>query len=347
MNLGNCRGIMVYCEIDECRIVDNSLELLGQANELIQKMGSCTEVTAVLIGNNIGALAASAAAHGADKILLVDDARFDTYRPDLYADVLAAAAEKYAPEILLIGASLAGEEIGPTVAMKLHTGMAAHCVELKIRDDGQFVQVVPAFGGKVLGEILCPNHRPQMASMKAGMASIKHFEGKVAEVEYFNPDVKGFGDRLKVVELIPDARKHISLDSAELVVTGGFGIGTQEGWNKLEYLASLLDGVPTCTRPALDAGWTDREETMVGTSGVAIKPKVYLGFGVSGAAHHTCGIKGAGLIMSINRDAAAPIFEVSDFKVVADWEAIVDALIARLEVGTAGCNDTAALPSAR
>ncbi len=340
MNLENCMGIMVYCEIDECRVVDNSLELLGQANELIRKTGSHAEVTAVLIGNNIGTSAASAAAHGADRIILIDDSRFETYRPDLYADALAAAAERYAPEILLVGASLAGEEIGPTVAMKLHTGMAAHCVEFKIREDGQFVQVVPAFGGKVLGEILCPDHRPQMASMKAGLASIKFFEGKTAKIESFNPDVKGFGDRLQVVELIPETRKLISLDSAELVVTGGLGIGTQEGWNKLEYLARLLNGIPTCTRPALDAGWTDKEETMVGTSGVAIKPKVYLGFGVSGAAHHTCGIKGAGLIISINKDAAAPIFEVSDFKVVADWEAIVDALIARLEAARAGCADT-------
>ncbi|MFH2116254.1 MAG: FAD-binding protein, partial [Spirochaetota bacterium] len=265
MNHENRGGILVYCEIAECRIVDNSLELLGQANELIQKMGSHAEVTAVLIGKNIAALAASAATHGADKVVLIDDGRFETYRPDLYADALAAAAERYLPEILLVGASLAGEEIGPTVAMKLNTGMAAHCVELKIRDDGQFVQVVPAFGGKVLGEILCPDHRPQMASMKAGLATKRFFEGKAAKVESFNPDVKGFGDRLQFVELIPETRKLISLDGAELLVTGGFGIGTQEGWYKLEYLTQLLNGVSTCTRPALDAGWTDRKETMVGT----------------------------------------------------------------------------------
>ncbi|TFG85281.1 MAG: electron transfer flavoprotein subunit alpha/FixB family protein [Spirochaetales bacterium] len=339
MDLENCRGIMVYCEIDVCGIIDNSLELIGHANTLKEKMEHYPEVTAVIIGSDVGSLITVAARHGADRVIMMDNPRYRVYRPDLYSDALAAAAEKYRPEILLVGASLSGEEIGPTVAMKLHTGMAAHCVELKIRDDGQFVQVVPAFGGKVLGDILCPGFRPQMASMKAGMVSKRIFEGKVAEIESFDPDVRGFGDRLQVIETIPETRKRVSLSNAELVVTGGFGIGTQEGWDKLEHMAELLHGVSTCTRPALDAGWTDKEETMVGTSGVAIKPKVYLGFGVSGAAHHTCGIKGAGLIISVNRDANAPIFEVSDFKVVSDWEAIVNAITARLEATSAVCPD--------
>jgi len=239
-------------------------------------------------------------------------------------------ADEYKPEIVLVGVIHKGEEIGPMAAKILDTGMAAHCFELDIREDGEFLQVVPAFGRKVLGDILCPNHRPQMASMKAGLVDKIVFEGKKAEVEEFNPEVSGYGDKIEVLEVVEDTTEKVYLSNAELIVAGGFGIGDQAGWDKLEKLAKILNGATGCTRPALDEGWTEREETMVGTSGVAIKPKVYLGFGISGAAHHTCGIKGAGTIISVNRHDNAPIFEVSDYKVVSDWEKVVDVLIEKL-----------------
>ncbi|SHJ47747.1 electron transfer flavoprotein alpha subunit [Dethiosulfatibacter aminovorans DSM 17477] len=324
------KGIHVYCETKGDRVIDNSLELLGEAAMLKEKMGQDTVVTAVIIGDDVEKHVETLARHGADKVVVVEDEKYSVYRPDYYAEALAKVADEYKPEIVLVGATHKGEEIGPTAAKILDTGMAAHCVELNIREDGEFLQVVPAFGGKVLGDILCPKHRPQMASMKAGLADKVIFEGKEAEVERFNPEVTGYGDKIEVIEVIEDTTERVSLSNAELIVAGGFGIGTQEGWDKLEKLAKLLHGATGCTRPALDEGWTEREETMVGTSGVAIKPKVYIGFGISGAAHHTCGIKGAGTIISVNRDKDAPIFDVSDYKVVSDWEKIVDALIEKL-----------------
>jgi electron transfer flavoprotein alpha subunit len=327
LDISAYKGIHVFCEISKGNIIENSLELLGEATVLKSKIAHTPEVTAVVIGYALDQYTDLLAEHGADRIVLIDDKKYQDYRPDFYAEALAQTAKKYLPEILLVGATLKGEEIGPTTAMMLHTGMAAHCVELNIREDGQFVQVVPAFGGKVLGDILCPNFRPQMASMKAGLSSKVTFKGKEAVVESFSPDVKGFGDKIEIVEVIEETKEKITLGGAELVITGGFGIGTQEGWYKLEQLATKLGGVTGCTRPALDEGWTEHDETMIGTSGVAIKPKVYLGFGISGAAHHTCGIKTAGTIISVNKDPNAPIFDVSDYKVVGDWEKIVEALI--------------------
>ena len=324
------KGIHVYCETRGDRVVDNSLELLGEATVLKEKMDHQPEVTAIIIGDNVERHVETLARYGADKVILVEDEKYSIYRPDYYAEALAKVSEEYKPEIVLVGATSRGEEIGPTAAKILDTGMAAHCVELDIREDGEFLQVVPAFGGKVLGDILCPNHRPQMASMKAGLADKRVFEGKEASVERFNPEVTGYGNKIEVLEVKEDDTEKVSLGNAELIVAGGFGIGNQEGWDKLEKLAELLNGATGCTRPALDEGWTDKDETMVGTSGVAIKPKIYLGFGISGAAHHTCGIKGAGTIISVNRDENAPIFDVSDYKIISDWEKVVDSLIEKL-----------------
>ena len=330
MDISLYKGIHVYCETRGDKVIDNSLELLGQATVLKAKMDHNPEVTAVIIGKDVKKHSRTLASYGADKVIVVEGEEFSIYRPDYYAEALAKVSEEYKPEIVLIGATSRGEEIGPTAAKILDTGMAAHCVDLDIMEDGEFLQVVPAFGGKVLGDILCPNHRPQMASMKAGLVDKRIFEGKEAPVETFKPQVTGYGDRIEVLEVLEDNREKASLGNADLIVAGGFGIGNQDGWDKLEKLAEILNGATGCTRPALDEGWTDKEETMVGTSGVAIKPKLYLGFGISGAAHHTCGIKGAGTIISVNRDENAPIFDVSDYKVVSDWEKVVDALIEKL-----------------
>jgi electron transfer flavoprotein alpha subunit len=310
-------------------IVENALELLGEAVRLKQAVQGDAVVTAVLIGHQLSAYTDDAARYGADRIILAEDARLAVYRPDYYTDVLTEIARTYAPDILLLGATAIGEELGPSAAARLKTGMAAHCVGLSFKE-GAFVQVVPAFGGKVLGDILCPEKRPQMASMKSGIvAKIEPQEIK-AEIEHFQADIQGFGDRMRIQSIQEHQAETAQIGNASVIVAGGFGIGSQEGWDKLEKLAVRLGGVTGCTRPALDEGWTDREHTMIGTSGVAVGPKVYLGFGISGAAHHTCGIKSADVVISVNRDAAAPIFEVSDYSVVADWETIVDALLKAL-----------------
>ncbi len=325
------KGIMVYAEVTGDKINDNSLELIGEATRLAKDLGGSTEVSAVLMGKDIKNFAQELINYGANKVIVVDDEKLVHYRVDLYAEAFKNIIDKYKPEIVLVGATHQGEELGSTVAVKVNTGIAAHCVGLRINDEKQFVQVVPAFGGKVLGDILCPNHRPQMASVKAGLMEKLPYEERKGTIEEFTCDLKGFGNKIKVksVEVIQKTVR--SLNEADVIVGGGFGIGNEEDWGKLEEVATLLNGVTGCTRPAFDQGWGEGEHTMIGTSGVAVRPKVYVATGISGAAHHTCGIKDAGLIISINKDKNAPIFDVSDFKVVADWKKIMVALKEKLE----------------
>lgn len=330
MEIKEYKNILVFAEISDNKVCDNSLELIGEANRLKAIHNNDSFVIAAVLGDNVKQYAPTLFGYGADKVVAFEDVRLKTYRSDIYGEALAGIVRKYQPEIVLVGATMLGSELAPTVAAKLKSGLAAHCTALKILDNGQFTQVVPAFGGKVLGDIYIPNHRPQIASIKAGITKKLDFCEKEGILEDFKCELNGF-DRMKVVKVEKDAETKKSLNDADCLVVGGFGIGSKEEWSKLEELAALLKGANGCTRPVLDAGWIDNEKAMIGTSGVAVRPKAYIGIGVSGAAHHTCGIKDSGLIISINKDEHAPIFACSDYKVVGDWKKIVPALIEELK----------------
>ncbi len=330
MEINSYKNILVFAEVNDDKVCDNSLELIGEANRLKAMRNNDSLVIAALIGNDVKKHAPTLFGYGADKVVAFDNPKLEIYRSDLYGEALAAIVRNYHPEIVLVGATALGSELAPTTAAKLRTGLAAHCTALKILENGQFTQVVPAFGGKVLGDIYIPNHRPQIASIKAGITKKLEYKEKNGVVEDFSCELNGF-DRMKVVKVEKDTETKKSLNDADCIVVGGFGIGSKEEWTKLEELARLLGGANGCTRPVLDAGWIDNEKAMIGTSGVAVRPKAYLGIAVSGAAHHTCGIKDSGLIISINKDEHAPIFACSDYKVVADYKKIVDALIEELK----------------
>ncbi len=330
MEINSYKNILVFAEVSEDKVCDNSLELLGEANRLKLMRNNDSIVIAALIGSGVKKYAPTLFGYGADKVVAFDNHKLEIYRSDLFGEALAGIIRAYHPEIVLVGATALGSELAPTVAAKLHTGLAAHCTALKILENGQFTQVVPAFGGKVLGDIYIPNHRPQIASIKAGITKKLDFAQKDGVVDDFSCELKGF-ERMRVVKVEKETETRKSLNDADCIVVGGFGIGSKEEWSKLEEIASLLGGANGCTRPVLDAGWVSNEKAMIGTSGVAVRPKAYLGIGVSGAAHHTCGIKDSGLIISINKDENAPIFACSDYKVVADYKKIVPALIEELK----------------
>lgn len=330
MEINSYKNILVFAEINNGKVCDNSLELLGEANRLKAMRNNDSIVIAALIGKDVKKYATDLFTYGADKVVAFENPVLEIYRSDLYGEALAGIIRNYHPEIVLVGATALGSELAPTVAAKLHTGLAAHCTDLKILENGQFTQVVPAFGGKVLGDIYIPKHMPQIASIKAGITKKIEPKDHNGTIDDFSCELKGF-DRMKIVKVEKDAETKKSLNDAECIVVGGFGIGSKDEWAKLEELAKLLGGANGCTRPVLDAGWIDNEKAMIGTSGVAVRPKAYLGIGVSGAAHHTCGIKDSGLIISINKDEHAPIFACSDYKVVADYKKVVDALIELLK----------------
>jgi electron transfer flavoprotein alpha subunit len=305
-----------------------SLEILGQALGMARAAGGC-EVAAVLVGKDAGALAAVLAASGADKVYLADDPRLWPYQNDTHGAVLARLIEREDPGVVLFGASACGEELAPTVAARLDTGLGAHCTDLDLSADGLLRMGVLGFGGRVHTEMFCPARRPQMASVKPGMFQPPPRAERTGVVvrEDVAPLLEGEKIRLRAVKVVREEPEGVPLEAAEVVVAGGFGTGGKEPWTLLEELARELSGAVGCTRPALDEGWTPGDHTMIGTSGKSVRPKVYLGFGISGSPHHTVGIKDAGVIVSVNRDPRAPVFESSDYCVVSDFRKIVPVLL--------------------
>jgi electron transfer flavoprotein alpha subunit len=307
--------------------------LLTKAKELAAAMPEETEIGAVLLGCNVKGSCETLANYGAEKIYLAEAEELGLYNPMLYAPVITKLVKQEDPEIFLFGATAIGSELGPTVAAQLKTGVAAHCVDLRINEKDQLVANVPSFGGKILGEILCPDTRPQMASVKPGI--FVQGEEEQREPDIIEVDVSGIkaGELpLKAVALSKKEIEGVPLDKAEVVFCGGYGLGNKENWEKLEKLAAVLGGAAACTRPVVDEGWAPGEHVMVGTSGKSIRPKAYVGFGISGATHHICGMKDSGLVISVNRDEKAAVFEVSDAGAAADLNKVLDQLLIKLNI---------------
>ncbi len=325
---GRKGAIWIVAEQAAGKLAPVSLEILGQALRMAREAGGC-EVAAVLIGKDAGGLAEELALFGADKVFLADDPRLSPYQNDTHGAVLAKLVAREDPEVVLFGASACGEELAPTVAARLDTGLGAHCTNLDLKADGLLMMGVLGFGGRVHTEMFCPARRPQMASVKPGMFQPPPRAERKGTVvrEDAAALLEGERIRLRAVKVVREEPVGVPLEGAEVVVAGGFGIGGKEPWALLDDLARELSGAVGCTRPALDEGWTSGEHTMIGTSGKTVRPKVYLGFGISGSPHHTVGIKDAGVIVSINSDPRAPVFESSDYCVVSDFRKIVPDLI--------------------
>ncbi len=323
-------AVWVLAEQTGGRLAEVSLELLGKTRELASHGGGSL-TSAVLMGSGMGILAEELIACGADKVFLVDDPRLELYQNDTYALVLEALIKKHRPEIVLCGASYRGSELSATVAARLETGLAAHCVDLYINDQGEFTQVVPAFGGMVLGDILCPKARPQMASVKPGLFQKPEKDAaRTGEVVKETAAVlNDYTSPLKAVRTVQSQPPELPLEKAGTVVAGGWGVGA-DTWPLLNLVAGELAGAVGCTRPALDEGWAKGEHTLIGTSGKTVRPRVYIGFGVSGSTHHIVGMKDSGVIISINTDPSAPIFQVSDYGVVADAKKLLPVLLEKI-----------------
>lgn len=323
-------AIWVVVEQNQGKLAPVSIEVLGQAVRLVEAASALSgEVAVVLLGDQVGDLAEELSAYGVDQVYWVDDPRLKHYQNDSYAAVLQRLVEREKPDILLFGATGAGEELAPTLAARLSTGLAAHCTGLDINADGQLVMKVPAFGGRVLGEIFCPSTSPQMASIKPGTFTVT--ERRVGRGEIVREDASSllFDEdiRLEIMDVVQFEPSGLPLEKADVVIAGGYGMGSKKNWGLLEQLAAELQGAVGCTRPALDEGWTAGEHTMIGTSGKTVRPKVYLGCGISGAAHHVAGIKDSGVIINVNRDALAPAHAYSDYCVTADAKKVVEALL--------------------
>ncbi|MBI9103882.1 MAG: electron transfer flavoprotein subunit alpha/FixB family protein [Spirochaetales bacterium] len=321
------KKIFVYAEKSGDSIHPVYYELLSRANLLSENMSEEVLLYGVLVGGNGGHLK-ELAASGADKVIQLTHSILDSENPECYSMALEELCRSEDPEIFLVGSTVEGTEIAPTLGVKLKTGVAAHCMDLRMDEGDVFVQVVPAFGGKVLGEILTPSHKPQIATVKPGLFQPDNAPSGAGETfSVHASSLDGYKAGIELVESKINESRLLPVEKAEIIVCGGFGVG-EEGWPLLDKIASNFDrSAVGCTRPALDEGWTINENTMIGTSGKSVRPKVYLGFGISGAAHHVCGTSDADIVISVNHDENAEIFKTSDYKVVNDAGKVLSALI--------------------
>ncbi|MFH1092510.1 MAG: electron transfer flavoprotein subunit alpha/FixB family protein [Pseudomonadota bacterium] len=321
-------GFWVLAEQRQGVLAEVGLELLGKARELADQIEA--EVTAILLGHEVKGLAGDLIAAGADKVLVADHPELEPYRLLPYTRVLAALVKEHAPDIFLIGATAMGVELAPRLAARLGTGLSAHCIDLGLDEKGRLLQMVPGWGGGVIATIVCPDHRPQMATVMPGVMRARldpERPGRVIEVEVeLAPDPAG----PRVVEVSRLEPKGLPLEKAEIVVAGGWGVGSPEKWALVEELARLLDGAVGATRPPVDEGWAE-EGRMIGQSGKTVRPRLYIGLGISGMMHHVVGMDQSGFVAAINKDPKAAIFEVCDLGLLGDVGEVLPHLIAELK----------------
>ena len=336
MSLDEYKGVYIYAQQVDNEISKISFELLGKAKQLANDLNS--KVTAVLIGYNVKNLADKLAEYGADRVIVVDDKQLETYRTEPYAHALASVINEYKPEIMLVGATAIGRDLGPRVSARVKTGLTADCTKLEIGDfpieampnveqkHNQLLMTRPAFGGNTIATIACPNNRPQMATVRPGvMQAITPIKNAKAEVIEFNPGFTPNNKYVEIVEVVKAINQISDIQDAKILVSGGRGVGSAENFKLLDDLAQALGGQVSCSRAVVDAGWKPKE-LQVGQTGKTVRPKVYFAIGISGAIQHVAGMEESDLIIAINKDESAPIFDVADYGIVGDLNKIVPEL---------------------
>ena len=344
-NIEEYKGVYVFAQQVDNEISGIALELLGKGKELAAKLE--TEVTAVLIGYNVKNLADKLAEYGADKVILVDDPELETYRTEPYAHALASVIEKYKPEIVLVGATAIGRDLGPTVSARVHTGLTADCTVLEIGDfplvaipgqeqkHNQLLMTRPAFGGNTIATIACPDNRPQMATVRPGvMQKIAPIVGAKAVIEEYNPGFTPNNKYVTIKEVVKAVSDTVDIMDAKILVSGGRGVGSAENFKILEDLAEVLGGTVSCSRAVVDNGWKPKD-LQVGQTGKTVRPQIYFAIGISGAIQHVAGMEESDLIVAINKDETAPIFDVADYGIVGDLNKVVPALTEQLKTAKA------------
>jgi electron transfer flavoprotein alpha subunit len=324
------KGVWVFAEQREGKIMPVVYELLGEARKMADKLNE--KVAAVLLGNNVNNLTEDLIKHGADKVYIAEDKNLEKYTTDGYSKVISNMISEYKPEIVLIGATHIGRDLAPRIAAKSATGLTADCTNLEIDDeDGKLLMTRPAFGGNIMATIICPSHRPQMSTVRPGvMKKTEKDDSRNGEVIEYKPNIKEEDIRTQIIDVIKKAKNDVAIEEADIIVAGGRGLGNKEGFDLLEKFAKKIGGVVGASRAAVDNGWIGHSH-QVGQTGTTVRPKLYIACGVSGAIQHVTGMKDSDFIVAINKNADAPIFKVADIGIVGDLYNIVPKLIEKLD----------------
>lgn len=329
MDKSNFKDVYVFIEQRDGKVQNVALELLGKARELADALGE--KVVAVMPGYKFTDQAELCIAHGADKVLVIDEPELEIYVTEPYAQAIYQVIEAKKPAVVLFGATTIGRDLGPRLSARVETGLTADCTGLDINEDRDLMMTRPAFGGNLMATIVCREHRPQMSTVRPGvMRMLAADASRKGEIENFKPYFDRSKFRVKVIETVKEEKTLIDITEANVLVSGGRGVGTEGGFEKLRDLAEVLEAEVSSSRAMVDAGVMDHAR-QVGQTGKTVRPDLYIACGISGAIQHLAGMEDSECIIAINKDKFAPIFSVADVGIVGDLHKVLPLLTARLK----------------
>lgn len=330
MNIAEYKGVWVFAEQRDGSLQKVSLELLGKGKMLAENLG--VELTAVLLGYDMDEAARELVHHGADKVLYVEHILLKHFTTDGYAKVICNVIEQYKPEAFLIGATFIGRDLAPRIAARLGTGLTADCTELDIdMENRNLLMTRPAFGGNLMATIVCTNYRPQMSTVRPGVfEKLQRNEEYKGEVQKLSAELSEEDIRTKVLEVVKACKECKDIGEARIIVAGGRGLGSKEGFGMLTVLAEELGGVIAGSRAAVENCWIDKAY-QVGQTGKTVRPALYIACGISGAIQHLAGMQDSDYIIAINKDEAAPIMKTADLALVGDYKKIIPELTDKIK----------------
>ncbi|MEG0918596.1 MAG: electron transfer flavoprotein subunit alpha [Anaerovoracaceae bacterium] len=351
VDLSAYKDVWVFAEQRDGKLMNVALELIGEGYRLAKEISAETKVCAVLVGDGIDHLAKECYEYGAERVVMIQDPLLKNFTTDGYAKVITDAIHEYKPEIVLYGATHIGRDLAPRVAARVNTGLTADCTRLDVKVSSYIdfankettldtstldpndpstgiKQTRPAFGGNLMATIICPKTRPQMSTVRPGVMSKREpVAGATGELVVYKPELKAADIRTEILEIVKSAKELVSLTDAEIIVSGGRGLGDESGFKVIQEFADKVGGVVGSSRACVDAGWIDHSH-QVGQTGTTVKPRIYFACGISGAIQHLAGMQNSDFIVAINKDADAPIFEVADYGIVGDLYKVIPEIMA-------------------
>lgn len=324
------RGVWVFAEQRSGELLNVAIELVGEGRKIADTLE--VPLTAILLGKDVDNLAEKLVKYGADKVIYADHELLEIYNTEGYTKVIHELIVKNKPEIMLIGATNIGRDLGPRISARVHTGLTADCTQLDVdMENRSIMQTRPAFGGNLMATIICPDHRPQMSTVRPGvMSKAKYNENRSGEIEKFTPELRPEDIRAKVVDVVKGEKAIVQLADSQIIVSGGRGLGDGKGFELISELAEKIGGVVGASRATVDAGWIEHNH-QVGQTGTTVRPDLYIACGISGAIQHLAGMQESKVIVAINKDKNAPIFEIADYGIVGDVYEVLPELIKSLD----------------
>lgn len=334
MNINDYKGVLVYIEQRFNEIQNVSLELLGKGRKIADELG--VEVVAALVGKDVEKHGQLLVEYGADKVLVLENDALELYATEPYTQAMVQAVNASMPEIVLFGATSIGRDLAPRVSARLETGLTADCTSLEISEDRMLLMTRPAFGGNIMATIISPDHRPQMSTVRPGvMTKMDREVGRRGEVINLAVEIIKNNKFVEVLSFEKEMEEKQDIQEANVLISGGRGVGSAESFTLLYDLADALGGLVSASRAAVDSGWMDHDR-QVGQTGKTVRPNVYFACGISGAIQHVAGMEEAELIIAINKDKGAKIFEVADLGVVGDVHKVLPFVIDEINRINAG-----------